>query len=77
MVCFCHVCVVTQVYPFLPELKQQLEEVAVVLPSMSSIVYVLEFLAVVLVTDAVDLLSRDKFLSHPVHILLLEDPMFQ
>jgi len=49
----------------------------VVLPSMNSLVDVLQFLAVVLITDAVDLLSRDKFLSHPVHILLLDDPMFQ
>lgn len=68
---------VTQVYPFLPVLKQQLKEVPVVLPSMNSLVDVLQFLAVVLITDAVDLLSRDKFLDHPVHQLLLDDPIFE
>eukprot|EP00775_Hariotina_reticulata_P005326 gene5326-5562_t len=64
------------VFPFLPELKKQLEEVPKVLPSMTSVVDVLEFLAVVLVTDAVDLLSRGKFMDHPVHRLLLDDPVF-
>jgi len=58
-------------------LKQQLKEVPVVLPSMNSLVDVLQFLAVVLITDAVDLLSRDKCLDHPVHQLLLDDPIFE
>lgn len=43
---------------------------------MTSMVEVLEFLAVVLIQDAVELLSLGKFTEHPVHMQLMEDPVF-
>jgi hypothetical protein len=66
-----------QVFPFLAELKSRLEEVAKVTPSMRSMVEVLEFLAVVLVQDAVELLSEGRFTEHPVHELLMSEPEFE
>jgi hypothetical protein len=70
-------CLAVQVFPFLAELKSRLEEVAQVQPSMKSMVEVLEFLAVVLVQDAVELLSEDLFPEHPVHQYLLDEPEFE
>eukprot|EP00882_Tetradesmus_deserticola_P023008 GHRQ01025033.1.p2 GENE.GHRQ01025033.1~~GHRQ01025033.1.p2 ORF type:complete len:233 (+),score=98.32 GHRQ01025033.1:693-1391(+) len=67
--------VLSTVYPFLKELKERLLRVGAVLPSMKSIVEVLEFLAVVLVQDAVELLSQELFTEHPVHVWLTEDPV--
>jgi hypothetical protein len=66
-----------QVFPFLSELKSRLEEVPQVLPSMKSMVEVLEFLAVVLVQDAVELLSLGEFPEHPVHQFLMDEPEFE
>lgn len=66
-----------QVFPFLRELKSRLDEVAQVQPSMKSMVEVLEFLAVVLVQDAVELLSQGEFPEHPVHKFLMEEPEFE
>jgi hypothetical protein len=66
-----------QVFPFLRELKRRLEEVAKVTPSMRSMVEVLEFLAVVLLQDAVELLSEGSFTEHPVHQLLMGEPEFE
>jgi hypothetical protein len=64
------------VFPFLAELKSRLEEVAKVQPSMKSMVEVLEFLAVVLVQDTVELLSEGEFPEHTVHEYLMEEPEF-
>jgi hypothetical protein len=65
------------VFPFLTELKDRLEELDEVLPSMKSLVDVLEYLAVVLVQDAVALLAEGKFKDHPVHELLEHNEVFQ
>ncbi len=65
-----------QVFPFLHELKERLEEIAQPTQSMKSSVEVLEYLAVVLVQDAVELLSEGRFTDHPVHQQLQEDPVF-
>jgi hypothetical protein len=65
------------VFPFLPELKLRLEQVGTADPSMDSIVQVLEYLAVVLVQDAVELLAEDKFAEHPVHQHLMENDKFR
>ena len=64
------------VFPFLREFKERLEEIDVVQPSMKSMVEVLEYLAVVLVQDAVELLSQERYTEHPVHVRLLEGPDF-
>lgn len=65
------------VFPFLPELKLRLEEVGTADPSMDSILQVLEYLAVVLVQDAVELLAEDKFAEHPVHQHLMGNDNFR
>jgi hypothetical protein len=65
-----------QVFPFLPELKCRLAEVPKVEPSMKSMVEVLEFVAVVLLQDAVELLAEGRFTEHPVHEYLMENPEF-
>ena len=65
-----------QVFPFLSVLKDRLQDVDEVLPSMKSLVAVLEYLAVVLVQDAVALLAEGKCKAHPVHELLVQDELF-
>jgi hypothetical protein len=65
------------VFPFLPELKLRLEEVGTADPSMDSIIQVLEYLAVVLVQDAVELLAELKFAEHPVHQHLMVNDKFR
>lgn len=65
------------VLPFLPELKLRLAQVGNADPSMDSIIQVLEYLAVVLIQDAVELLSQDKWADHPVHQHLMENAKFK
>jgi hypothetical protein len=56
--------------------SSSLEEMQVKPPSAKSMVDVLEYLAVVLVQDAVELLSEDKYTDHPLHRFLMADEFF-
>lgn len=83
MVCVCEE-LVTVVFPFLPRLRQELQQLgAAATASMRSIVEVLQYSGVVLVQDALDLTSGlvggdiHVYKSHPVHKLLLAHPLFQ
>lgn len=64
------------VFPFLKGFSSSLEQMEVKPPSARSMVDVLEFLAVVLVQDAVELLSEDKYMDHPLHTYLMADEVF-
>jgi hypothetical protein len=64
------------VFPFLKDYSSSLEEMQVKPPSAKSMVDVLEYLAVVLVQDAVELLSEDKYTDHPLHKFLMADELF-
>jgi hypothetical protein len=65
------------VFPFLKDFSSSLDKMDVKPPSAKSMVDVLEFLAVVLVQDAVELLSEGKYTAHPMHKYLMASELFK
>lgn len=65
------------VFPFLKGFRSSLEQMEAKPLSAKSMVDVLEFLAVVLVQDAVELLSQGKYPEHPMHQYLMNDELFR
>jgi hypothetical protein len=71
---------VNVVYPFLASLKEQYEELLEQdekVPSVASMISVLEYLGTVLIQDAVHLLWKEKYKKHPLHKHLLKNVEFR
>lgn len=63
-------------FPFLPTLRANVEQLGSEAgPSMKAVVKALEFLGVVAIQDALELV--DKYSSHPVHIRLMGNDRFR
>lgn len=66
------------VFPFLPGLKDKVLKMGKEAgPSMRSLVAVLEYLAVVVIQDAVQFAADQRFCNHPVHEFLFGHPCFR
>jgi hypothetical protein len=66
------------VFPFLPGLKDKVDKMGKAAgPSMRSLVAVLEYLAVVVIQDAIQFAADGAYRNHPVHAYLFGHDCFR